>query len=186
MIIHPAFAIGILLLTLPLLGACGSTSTIQMKDGRTIKMKLSQSDSAFIYGTTQGRGFADNHITLNRSDISDIRFAGTTAIFIGSALSIWGGLTVIGGATWSIIEKNNPPECDFLCFPGLGGTLLAVLVGTPLLVAGLPVLFGGMYSSRKAQRLSGWEEAMQSIRPAPIVLHDGEKNHYGLGLSGRF
>ena len=150
-------------------GGCVTTSTVTLHNGKTLALDLTHSDSTSIYGTSESTG---PHTSIPREEIADIDFPGDGHIIGGSILTATGILGITMGMT-SFLD-------DALL---LIGTVSAGVIYAGI---GIPMIVWGMDTKAQAQKANNWEEAFPQLNALPLVFHDGERAHYGLGISGRF
>jgi hypothetical protein len=171
---HSFYSLTILLFLAMMVSGCKTSSTLTLTDGSVMDIEFTQSDSQFLYGVDDGSGKA---VKLLRKDVLAVEYPGSSHVTAGAILTGISGAFALGGV--GILATADGME-------GILGIVLLVFGAAPTAAAGIPILIWGSVTQSDQEEKSDWQQAMKSIRPAPIVLSDGVKNHYGLGLSGRF
>jgi hypothetical protein len=160
-----------LLLTITLMG-CSHTSTLQLKDGSKQEIEITGSNGPFVLGVHEDM---KKPVKVLSSDIVSIEYAGESQIYYGARMTIFAGVLFAASAVYHL--RSDPDR--------LAGNM-SLLFGGISASIGVPLLTWGILQQKEARELGGWQEAMESIRPIPLVMTDGEKSHYGLALSGYF
>jgi len=164
------------LLIISLLTGCSTTSTVILKNNSPKKIEISGSDSTTLYGLDESR---TRNIQIPGDEVLYIYHPGGTHSLLGGIATGIGAVSAAwGGIAFAVDEDFEWPAI-------IGGVLLAT---------GIPVLVWGMTAAGDAydKSLNMWEgryrnrQHSDSIIPSPVILSDGEENHYGIGFSGRF
>jgi len=171
---HTFYALTMLISLAMMVSGCKTSSTMTLTDGTEVNMEFTQSDSQFLYGVDDNTGEA---IKVLRKDVLAVEYPGSSHVTAGAILTGISGAFALG-ALGILVTADG--------MDALGSLILLVFGAAPTGAVGIPLLVWGSVYQNDQKEKSGWEQAMKSIRPAPIVLNDGERNHYGLGLSGRF
>jgi len=151
---------------------CSHTSTLHLKDGSEQEIEITGSNGPFILGIHEE---TQERVKVLSSDIASIEYTGESQIYYGARTTLFAGILMAASAVYHL--KSDPDR--------LAGNM-SLLFGGIAASVGVPLLTWGILQQKEARELGGWQEVMTNIRPVPLVITEGEKNHYGLGISGPF